>query len=263
MKTEQPFDWGGQEERRESVAPRRRSAREDDGPPLSYVDLVEPLFQYICKVNRGAKSISPVTADLAVVRGDIENILQKISTKANKDMALARLHAKMEKPLVYYVDSVIEQSNLTIAAEWGQHRLAAIRWQDLAGNQAFFNLLNAELDAQSEGSEQALAVFYLCLCLGFTGMYAGQPTAINGLIGRIAPRIRSLVESDLNAPICEEAYGVHRSLPAPVGSRMGIIGLVFVFVTLSVFVVYYSLYISATSDLRAAVEAVIHHNTPP
>ncbi len=262
MKTEQPFDWGGQEGRKESAAPRRRPAREEESPAPSYVDLVEPLFQYICKVNRGAKSVSPVTGNLAVVRGDVENILQKISAKANKDVTLARLHAKMEKPLVYYVDSVIEQSNLTIAAEWGQQRLAAIRWNDLAGDQAFFNLLDAELAAQSESSEQALAVFYLCLCLGFTGMHAGQPVAINGLISRIAPRIRSLVESDLNARICELAYEVHRPLPAPVGSRIGIIVLVFVFVTISVLVVYYSLYISATSDLRTAVDAVIAHSPP-
>ncbi len=263
MKTEQSFDWGAPEERRPAAVPRRRPAREDDGPPPSYLDLVEPLFQYICKVNRGAKSVSPVTADIAVVRGDIENILDKISARANKDVTLARLHAKMEKPLVYYVDSVIEQSNLAIAPQWGQNRLAARLWNDLAGDQAFFNLLNAELDGRSEGSEQALAVFYVCLCLGFTGMFSGQPTAITALIGRLLPRIRSLVDSDLNALMCEPAYEVARPLPAPVGNRIGIIALVFVFVTVSVFVVYYALYITATSELGASVQAVVGHSTPP
>ena len=41
--------------------------------------------------------------------------------------------------------------------------------------------------------------------------------------------------------------------------RIGIIVLVFVFVTLSVFVVSYSLYVSATHDLRTFVDAVTRH----
>ena len=167
------------------------------------MDLVEPLFQYVCKVNRGARSVTPVTANLAVVRGEIENILQKIAAKANKDVTLSRIHAKMERPLVYYVDSVIVQSNLTIASEWHLQRLATIRWGDKAGDEDFFNLLKKELGAPTESSEQCLAVFYLCLCLGFTGMYVGQPVDIDGHISQIAPRIRSLMESDLNARICE------------------------------------------------------------
>jgi type IV/VI secretion system ImpK/VasF family protein len=262
MKAEQPFDWGGAEERRPAAASRRKPAREDDAPVQSYLDLVEPLFQYVCKVNRGAKSISPVTADLAIVRGDIENILQKIAAKANRDVALSRLHAKMEKPLVYYVDSIIAQSNLTIAGEWHQQRLASIRWGDKAGDENFFNLLNTELESPSESSEQALAVYYLCLCLGFTGMYVNKPDVISGLISRIAPRLRGLMESDLNARVCEEAYAVARPLPPPVGSRIGIFVLIFVFVILSVFISYYCLYVGATEDLRKAVGEVIQHSNP-
>jgi type VI protein secretion system component VasF len=264
VKTEQPFDWGEQEERRGAAVSRRRAPREDDGPQVSYVDLVEPFFQYVCRLNRSAKSLTPVKADLAVVRGDIENILQKIAAKANRDVALSRLHAKMEKPLVYYVDSIIAQSNLTIASEWHRQRMAALRWGDKVGDENFFKLLEAELTSQTENSDQALAVFYLCLCLGFTGgEFINKPTVIDGYIGRIAPRIRSLVDSDLNARICDEAYEVHRPLPAPVGSRIGIIALVFLFITLSVFVVYYALYISATGDLRAAVDAVTRHAAAP
>jgi type IV/VI secretion system ImpK/VasF family protein len=259
VKTEQSSEWGEPEERKKPAAPQRRVAREDDGPQVSYVDLVEPLFQYICKLNRSAKSVTSVNTNLSVVRGEVENILKKIEAKAGRDVALSRLHAKMEKPLVYYVDSIISQSNLSIAAEWSQQRMATIRWGEKVGDEYFFKLLDAELAPQSESSDQALAVFYLCLCLGFTGMYVGQPAEINGYIGRIAPRIRSLVDSDLNARICEEAYEVHRPLPAPVGSRIGIIVLVFVFVTLSVFVVYYSLYVSATHDLRTFVDAVTRH----
>ncbi len=263
MKTEQAFDWGEQNERKSAAAPRRRAPREDEEPAPSYVDLVEPLFQYVCKVNRGAKSVSPVTAELAVIRGDVENLLQKIATKANKDVTLSRLHAKMERVLVYYVDSVIAQSNLTIAQDWSLQRLATIRWGDRAGDDNFFKLLDKELSEPSENSEQCLAIFYLCLCLGFTGEHFDKPGEINSRIGRIAPRIRALMESDLNALICEAAYEVARPLPAPVGSRVGVIVLVFVFIALSAFVLYYCLFLSATSELRDVVAKVIENAAKP
>jgi hypothetical protein len=48
-----------------------------------------------------------------------------------------------------------------------------------------------------------------------------------------------------------------------VGSRIGIIVLVFIFVTISVFVVYYLLYNSATKDLSTALDAVINHSPSP
>src|SRR5207249_3023762 len=102
---------------------------------------------------------------------------------------LASQLKKVELPLTFFVDSLIAESSLPFAAQWNQNRLAYDR-NELAGDEKFFDLLDEDLKDQSEEASERLAVFYVCLGLGFSGIYFRQPELLRKNMLTIAPRIR-------------------------------------------------------------------------
>lgn len=240
MKSEKEYGW-------EKGSQTERSA---------YLDLAEPLFQYICKLSRSGKKKAHI--DCGMVRGEIEGLLQKIARECQKDVTLARLHSKLEMVLVYYVDSVISHSlRLPIADEWSANRLADSRGYE-AGDEHFFVLLDAAIKDTSEDSSEVLSVFYLCLCLGFEGMFIGQTDKIDDYIKRVFPRVRHLIDSNITGRICQEAYHADTTdlSEGLKSSRIGMIGIAFAFLSLSMFIIYYSLYVSATDSLRESMRVI-------
>src|SRR5204862_5623033 len=139
--------------------------------------------------------------------------------------------------------SMISESSLSFAAEWNQNRLAFDR-QELAGDEKFFDLLEeAEKDPSDDASER-LAIFYICIGLGFTGIYFKQPEFLRKTMLSIAPRIRHLIEADQNAKICPETYegADTRNLIEPPGSRMVLVAMIFLGCTLAVLIAYFVMY---------------------
>ena len=165
---------------------------------------------------------------------------------------------KMELPLIFFVDSMISESGLPFAAEWNQNRLAYDR-QELAGDEKFFDLLDETSKESSEDAAERLAIFYICIGLGFTGIYFKQPEFLRKTMLSIAPRIRHLVENDQNARICPETYeGVDtRDLVEPPGSRMVIVGMIFAGFTLAVLISYFVMYHQASKNLNNSMEEVL------
>src|SRR6185503_17508491 len=142
------------------------------------------------------------------------------------DMRLSQQARKVELPLIFFVDSMISESTLPFAAQWNQNRLAYDR-QELAGDEKFFDLLDESLKENGEEAAERLAVFYICIGLGFTGIYFKQPEFLRKTMLSIAPRVRHLVENHQTARMCPETYeGVDtRDLVQPPGSRMVLVGL--------------------------------------
>lgn len=255
---------------------------------MTLLQLTEPLFQYICRLNRigrraarpgggggdttsfvksslqAAASAAPVVPtrgaamDYTVVRSEIKALLEDMMAKAAGDMRLSVPARKIELPLIFFVDSMISESKLPFAGEWNQNRMAYDR-QELAGDEKFFDLLDETAKENGEDVPERLAVFYTCIGLGFAGVYFSQPEFLRKTMLSIAPRIRHLVEIDPNARICPESYEAidTRNLVEPAGNRMVLMGLVFGVLMLAVLVSYFVMYYQASKELNHSIGEVL------
>src|SRR5215211_573209 len=120
------------------VSPRLRTA-----PASSLAELVEPLFLYVCRLNRIGRSGQIAThtsapfaahsSSFEQTRTEIGRILTAMRDDAAGDVALARQFDQIEMPLVFFVDSIIAESQLPYRDRWHENRLAAERGE-LAGD---------------------------------------------------------------------------------------------------------------------------------
>jgi type VI protein secretion system component VasF len=118
------------------------------------------------------------------------------------------------------------------------------------------------LKETGEDAAERLAVFYICIGLGFAGIYFKQPEFLRKTMLSIAPRIRHLVENDQTARICPEAYqGVDtRNLVEPPSSRMVLVGIVFACFTFAVLISYVLMYREASKNLNYSIEEVLRQD---
>jgi len=228
---------------------------------MTPLELCEPLFQYLCRLNRLSRTSG--SADYQVVRAEIKALLEDLGQKAATDIKLAAQAKKMELPLIFFLDSLIATSKLKCSDQWHQHRLAYDR-NEKSGDEKFFDLLEETINDSSDEAVERLAIFYVCLGLGFTGMYAGQPEQLRKYMNSIFPRIRHLVDYDPNTRICEDAYRSvdPRSFLQPPSNRIVSILLLFLFLTLSVFLAYYGMYMKASDSLRDSIAVILQQDKP-
>ncbi len=222
---------------------------------MKLLDLYEDLFQYLCRLNRIART--PKHPELAMVRQEIRDLLARILQKASSDGLLLEQVKKLELPVIFFVDNIICTSRLQFASQWAQSRLAVER-NELAGDERFFELLDADLADTSQEAAERLAVYYVCLGLGFTGMYIGQPEHLRIYMDKIFPRIRLWVDADPRSRISEEAYNSidTRVLTEPPSSKIILVVIAFVFLSLSILVIYIGLYAKAVGDLTSSLEVI-------
>lgn len=252
---------------------------------MNLLDLTEPLFQHVCRLNRAARKaatldpeaarsvdsaagssnreIIAATLDYEAARSEVRELFAEMAEKSRSDHRLAQQYQKIEPALVYFVDSIVAESSLHFATEWNQNRLAFER-QLLAGDQRFFDMLDETLAEKGDDAAERLAVFYTCLGLGFLGWFAGQPEMLRRKMAEIAPRIsiKRLVESDDSARICPDAYE-HTNLidlPLPVGPRLIGIAIVFCGLILVVFAANIYLFRASSADLSRALAEVAKHD---
>jgi type VI secretion system protein ImpK len=247
---------------------------------MTPLELTEPLFQYVCRLNRlGRRSNlgmaaettfisrtaqpAPVTStlDYAVVRSEVKALLEEMAQKASDDPRLASQLKQLELPLLFFTDSMIAESHLPISDKWNQNRIAYDR-NELAGDEKFFDLLDETMKDSGDEASERLAVYYTCLGLGFTGIYFKQPEFLRKTMMSIAPRIRKMMDTEPNSKICPEAYE-HvdtRNLVQPPGSRLIFVGIIFVCFLLAVLAAYTWMYRASARNLEAALPAILKND---
>lgn len=221
---------------------------------MNLLELCEPLFQYVCLLNRSARRGAP--HDPQQVRAEITRHLEQIKNKAHADPRLADSYEKIERVLVFFVDFMIKESDLSFANDWQE--LAVERWGEMAGDEKFFDLLEETyLDRSKEASER-LAIFYTCMGLGFSGFYAGQPEYLRKAMMQCASRMTGMMEADESARICPQTYEhVDRSdLVEPPSRKLLAIAIALVGLLLVVSVANFFLYKYRSEDLGQALRAV-------
>ncbi len=217
------------------------------------VDVCEPLFQYVCRLNRSARK--NVNLDPIQVRSEVDSIFEGIRREAQETPGMAGLLEGVELPLIFFVDYMIKESDLSFAGLWEE---IAKERGELGGDEKFFDLLENALQDRHTSSEQ-LAVFYVCMGLGFAGWYSGQPEFLRAKMDSLAARLRDQMDVDETARICADAYEhVDTSdLVRPPGrSLMGImiilVGTVIVLIATNI-----ALYQSATEKLNGSLDVII------
>jgi type VI protein secretion system component VasF len=174
-------------------------------------DLCEPLFQYVCRLNRLAKTRSqdrPTTAQQ--VRVDLKGLLADARDRAATGGAAAggpslpEQWQRVEPAMIFFADFMVRASPLPFAARWDD--LAKELLRELTGDERFFDLLEEALADKSPAGADRVAVFYTCLGLGFTGIYTGQPEYLRRKMLDCSSHIRSQIDADGAAKVCPDAY---------------------------------------------------------
>lgn len=220
---------------------------------MKLLEVCEDVFQYVCRMNRSARKGAPL--EPMMVRSDIKGLLSRSRSKAAQDPLLAQQYEKIERPLVYFIDYMIEESSLPFAGEWKSQRLQNEMFSVNDGDEHFFDLLDETLRDTSEQGTERLAVFYQCLGLGFTGFYQGQPEYLRRKMMEMNARLREFVDMELSSRVVPEAYehvDTSDLIQPPARSLIGLVVAV-VAVIVSIIVVSVVLYLQQTDQMRAAL----------
>lgn len=221
---------------------------------MNLLELCEPLFQYVCRLNRSARK--GVRSEPSQVRTEVNQLFAEMRTKSGSERSLAVQYEKVELPLLFFVDFMVKECGGALSREWKE--LAHER-NELAGDEKFFDLLDEELKESGEAAAERLAVYYTCIGLGFTGWYTGQPEHLRKKMMEIAPRIRGLMDADQAARVTPEAYEHVNTadLVVPAGTKLVGVGIVMVGLILVMFAANVTLYIQSRRDLQRALDTIV------
>jgi len=229
---------------------------------MKLLELYEDFFQYICCLMRAAKTAAH--PDFTRVRSEIKELLEKAARTATSDPSLAAQVSRLELPLIFFADDVIGNSRLQFAAQWAQKPLALERKETKGDERFFVQFLEEDLVNPEEDASERLAIYYVCLALGFHGNYRSHPEKILWYMEQIFPRIRQWMDNDPRTKISDDAYRHTdvRVLTEPPSTKIAAVAVAFLFLTLSVLAVYYALYADAVKVLADSVEYIVSHKTP-
>ena len=223
---------------------------------MTLLELCEPLFQYVCRLNRLARSGS--TLEMDQVRNDIKKVFEAMNTEASNNAALISQYEKIELPLLFFVDFMIKESKLTFAYDW--YELGRER-NELAGDEKFFDLLDENLVDTSDAATERLVIFYTCIGLGFTGVYTGQAESIQRLMSKISARISGSIDADEKSYICPEAYENvdARDFVEPPSTRLVGIGITLIGLIVIWSIAYFCLLKWTLDDVSNSLDTIIEH----
>jgi type IV/VI secretion system ImpK/VasF family protein len=223
---------------------------------MTLLELCEPLFLYMCRLNRSARKGGSFEHNQ--VRGEVRALLKDMRSKAASEPNLVAQFEAIEEVLMFFVDSLIAESNLPFARDWDQDRLAYER-KELAGDEKFFDLLEETLKDSSEAATERLAIFYTCMGLGFRGFYAGQPEYLRKRMLECSARLREMMDTDEFSRVCPQAYE-HvdaRDLIDPPGKKLLGITIALIGLLVVVFIANVWLFKDSANELIKALDKIV------
>ncbi len=211
----------------------------------------EPLFQWACRLNRAIrKGVAPPAS---VSASEARKVLAQCAEQA-QSAGVADAFARIEPALCWFVDAV------------GRAGPDGAAWPSLAkekglddGKEEFFDRVDEALRDQSPMAPQVLAVLYVCMGLGFTGWYAGQPEVLRRKMQDLAARIRPMIDADPTARVTPEAYeNVNTAdLTEPPSRRLGAVVIAAAGLAITLLIANAVAYLQRRSELRTSLETII------
>ena len=225
----------------------------------SLLNHCDPLFQAICRLNRIGRIQRGSTIEYTQARAEIEEHFEVLSRLARGDISLGEQYRRVELPLVCFVDSMLAESALPFAAKWNNNRLAFGR-NERSGDEKFFQLLDETLADPKPEADERLAIFYVCIGLGFTG--GMPPEFLRKKMQEIAPRVKAYVDADESAFITPASYQSTNLTNLPLPMAASLVPLLIVLAGLLLVVVGVNVYTfhSASAELNQSLDAIIAHD---
>jgi len=221
---------------------------------MNLLELCEPLFQYVCRLNRSGRKGG--NYEFNQVRAELKALLADLKAKSATQVDLVPQFDKIELPLLFFIDFMVKESALPFAHDWKEF---AFERNELAGDEKFFDLLEETLKDATPAATERLKIFYQCIGLGFTGWYTGQPEYLRRKMKEIAARTLGGTDSGGDvARICPEAYENvdTRDLIEPPGTKLLGIGIALLGLILVLFIAIIYLYKSQTTDMSKALNEI-------
>ena len=227
----------------------------------SLLNHCDPLFQAVCRLNRIGRLNKGSAIEYTQARAEIEEHFEVLARTARGDLSLGDQYRKVELALVFFADSMIAESALPFASKWNNNRLAFAR-NERSGDEKFFQLLDETLQDPKPEADERLAIFYICIGLGFTGGSGGQTEFLKKKMQEIAPRVKAHVDADESAFITPASYQHTNlsNLPMPMAASLVpllivLTGLLFVVVAVNIYTFH-----SASAELNQSLDKIIAHD---
>ncbi len=218
---------------------------------MTLVEICEPLLEYVCRLNRLGRKGG--RADFGVIRGEIKGIFSEMRAKADATPGMSGPYTEIELVLMFFVDSMILNSKL--GAGW---KPLSNERGELGFEEKFWDLLEDALKDPSDSATQRLAVFYVCIGLGFTGLYTGQYDYIRRKMLEISARLRGFIDADQAARICPDAYENvdTRNLTQPPNRSLTAMVIALVALTGVLLVAYVQMFRHAAGELGGSLDTI-------
>jgi type VI protein secretion system component VasF len=228
----------------------------------SLLNHCEPLFQAVCRLNRiGRIQGAGATIEYSHARTEIEEHFEVLARTARGDLTLGEQYRKIELPLIFFVDSMIAESALPFAGKWNNNRIAYAR-NERAGDEKFFTLLEETLQDKSPAADERLAVYYVCIGLGFSGGSSVAPDFLRKKMVEITARVKTYVDADESAFITPASYQHTNLTNLPLPMAASLVPLLIILAGLLLVVVAVNVYTfhSASAELNDALNSITAHD---
>ncbi|MDR2632716.1 MAG: DotU family type IV/VI secretion system protein [Treponema sp.] len=146
-------------------------------PSVSLEDLCRPVLTCFCNYWQLNQAGTPPS--LEKFRADIESSLEEAKHNAAADPVLIREYERIERPLVFFIDFMVQESTFPFNRNW---RELGRNYNELSGDEKFFNLLSDAL--KDKEAIQRIPLFYAMLGLGFEGAYMHDHGYIDKLMNQ-------------------------------------------------------------------------------
>lgn len=168
---------------------------------MNLKQICHPLFQYVCSLYRHQEKGQEFPEDQ--VRSEVRHCFDSMHDAVIGNTILADQLSKIELPLVFFVDYMIKEGPFAFSQNWVE---LARDFNELSGDEKFFDILDETLSDPSPSATERIAIFYTCIALGFYGCYASDPKYLERKIKICALRINLSSETALKQPFGTDVY---------------------------------------------------------
>lgn len=134
---------------------------------MKLVELSQPLIDYIVDIYRVAQNDGKL--EMVSVRRKINNYFDIMHESTLDNSEMAGELDKIKLPLIFFIDFMIKEGPFKFKSSWEE---LGREYNELSGDEKFFDILNDNLNDPSSLATQRLQVFYQCMGAGFTGCYS-------------------------------------------------------------------------------------------
>lgn len=218
---------------------------------MNLQQICQPLIDYVSEIYHTAHHGGNL--EMQSVKFNIERFFDKMNDTSLHNAELAGELDKIKLPLIFFVDYMIKEGPFTFKDTWQE---MARNYNELSGDEKFFDILDENLNDPSNSATQRLGVLYQCMGAGFNGCYVNDPEYVERKMRVCALRIginSDIAEQDRITSDCYNSILNEKVFRDPVKHIRHIFYLVIAFMLL-IFFINYLVYESLIEPLNRQLD---------